>query len=131
MQLRFISFVPATMWVILIAVLLLLPGQDLPTASFLDEIYFDKWVHVGLFGMLTILFAYPFLKVEKLTGKLLLLITALCIVYGILMEYAQKYFTTDRAFDISDMIADACGCIGAFLFIIWFKKRRKLNTKNI
>ena len=103
----------------------------MPQATFLDEIYFDKWVHAGLFGMLTLLCVYPFLKTEKLTPKLLSFITAACTLYGIIMEYAQRYLTADRAFDISDMISDAAGCAGAFLFIIWFNKRRNVKTDNI
>ena len=96
-----------------------MPGKDLPKDPFLEEIYFDKWVHIGLFGMFTFLVAYPFIKLKIISQKILFSITIASIFYGILMEYAQKYLTADRAFDIYDMIADAAGCIFTYFFLLW------------
>ena len=124
MKQRFVPFLPAIAWFIIINILLLLPGKDLPKDPFLEEIYFDKWVHISIFGMLTFLAAYPLIKLKKLSPKILLNITIASILYGILMEYAQKYLTADRAFDIYDMIADAAGCSLAYFFLKW------LMTKN-
>ena len=58
MKPKFILFVPAIAWVIIVTVLLVLPGPDIPDVSFLDEIYFDKWVHAGLFCGLTFLIQF-------------------------------------------------------------------------
>lgn len=122
------SFIPGTIWFILVNILLLIPGKDLPNDPFLEMIYFDKWVHIGLFGMLTFLFSYPFLRAGKYSSKTFFRIMLICLFYGIAMEYVQKYFTEDRAFDIDDMIADGAGCVAAFYFIEWLKA--KLNKAN-
>ncbi len=41
---------------ILSVILLSLPGNDLPHASWLIKLYPDIWVHIGLFAALTWLF---------------------------------------------------------------------------
>jgi len=37
---KFVLFIPAIIWVIIVTVLLVLPGPDIPEISFLDLIYF-------------------------------------------------------------------------------------------
>jgi VanZ family protein len=34
-----------------------------------------------------------------------------CIVYGIGMEFYQKYFVPTRGFEVTDMLADAAGVL--------------------
>ena len=128
MKLKAVSFIPVIIWFILANILLLLPGKDIPDVSFLDEIYFDKWVHIGLFGGLTFLTAYPFIKAGRLTKELLIKIGISFIMYGILIEFIQKYFASDRSFDITDMIADAVGCLAGCIASNWVM--RKLAKKN-
>ena len=97
--------------------------------GFLDAIYFDKWVHAGLFGMLTILFSWPFRKLYPAQHSLFISIAVLSLLYGIAMEYVQKYLTTDRDFDYADMIADGVGCVIGYFFTrfilakIWIKNK--------
>ena len=57
-----IKFLPGIAWFFIILVLICLPGGDIPKAGWLDKIYFDKWVHTGLFGVLTFLFCWPLYK---------------------------------------------------------------------
>ena len=102
-----------------------MPGPDIPTVSFLDIIYFDKWVHAGLFGMMTIVFYYPFMRSLRATRKLLIYIAIASALYGVAMEYVQKYFAIDRDFDYYDMIADATGCLIACFLLLYFEKRIK------
>ena len=41
---------------------------------------------------------------------------ALCgCVYGIAMEFVQKYFVPNRSFEIGDIIADTIGSIAGFM----------------
>ena len=96
-------------------VLLVIPGSDIPKANFLDEIYFDKWVHIGLFGGLTFLTAYPFISKNLASQKLLIEIVTTFIIYGVLMELVQKFWALERSFDGWDMLADATGCLIGFL----------------
>jgi hypothetical protein len=122
-KLKFSLFIPAILWFIITTVLLVLPGPDIPSVSFLDIIYFDKWVHAGLFGGMTFLFSFPFIWKLNATKKLLIYIAIVCALYGVAMEYVQKYIAFERDFDYFDMMADGIGCIIGY-FISTILKRR-------
>jgi VanZ family protein len=119
MKLKSIQFIPAVIWFIIANILFFMPGKDLPEVSFLDKIYFDKWVHISLFTGLTFLIAYPFTRANRSTKKLLMIICITCVLYGVAIEFIQKYFASDRSFDYTDMIADACGCIFGYILSKW------------
>jgi len=112
---HFTSFIPAAVWFAITTFLLVVPGSDIPQASFLDEIYFDKWVHIGLFSGLTFLTAWPFVVKNMASRKLLIKIGTSFIIYGVLMEFVQKYLALERSFDGWDMLADGTGCFLGFL----------------
>src|SRR3954454_5356595 len=59
---KIISFLPAFIWLIITFILLVLPGSDIPKAPIFNLVYFDKWVHIGMFGVLMLLWGYPFFK---------------------------------------------------------------------
>jgi len=106
-----------------------MPNNDIPKLGFLDAIHFDKWVHAGLFGMLTILLSWPFRKLFPARHSIFLSIAITALLYGITMEYVQKYLTTDRDFDYADMIADGVGCLIGYFAIrflitkVWAKNK--------
>ena len=127
MKPKTLLFIPAIIWLIISFILLTLPGSDIPKASFLDLIYFDKWVHIGMFGLLTILWCYPFFKTTMASRIFFLRITLIIISYGILMEFVQKFFASERSFDITDMIADAVGAIIAFFWVARRQKRLSIG----
>lgn len=131
-KLHFTWFIPAISWFILATVLLVLPGPDIPKISFLDGIYFDKWVHAGLFGGLSFLLSYPFIKIFKATKKMLIYIAILCALYGASLEYVQKYFAIQRDFDYMDMLADAAGCILSYITCVIVNRKHfiKYSQKN-
>lgn len=122
---KFSSFIPALIWIVITTILLVLPGPDIPSISFLDKIYFDKWVHAGLFGGMTFLFSYPFIKNLNATKKLLIYIAIVCALYGVAMEYVQKYFAFERDFDYYDMAADGVGCVIGYFVAVALKQRLK------
>ncbi len=101
-----------------------MPASDIPSWPFLDEIQFDKMVHCGLFAVLVFLFSFPLKKNFAHLSFIYFLIAFLAVGYGIGMEYVQKYFTTDRDFDVWDMVADGTGALFGFLFIQWQLKKR-------
>ena len=129
MRPRPIAFVLPVIWLIIIYVLLTMPNNDIPQFGFLDAIYFDKWVHAGLFAVLTFLFGWPFRKLYTSQHYLFISIAVLALMYGIAMEYVQKYLTTDRDFDYADMIADGVGCLIGYFAIrflitkVWAKNK--------
>jgi VanZ family protein len=117
-------FIPAVLWFIIIFILLMMPGDDIPKAHFFDIVYFDKWVHAGLFGMQVLLASFPFFKGQYNFRRIAVNITVGAVVYGVAMEFVQKYFTSDRAFDIWDMAADTFGAVMGCLFMVVLYKRK-------
>lgn len=124
---RFIYFVPAIAWFIISIILLTLPGNDLPHNSFFDLPYFDKYVHFGMFFLLTALFCFPFLSMKAdpvLIKGWFIKIAFIVTLYGIAMEFVQKYFAIQRSFDLSDILFDFLGSVAGLIFIsvVWTKK---------
>ena len=113
------SFIPAIIWLSISTVLLTIPGSVLPQENWLGKIWFDKWVHIGMFAILVWLFCWAIHKKcsknIKLT-KTFIVIGLLCLGYGIGMEFVQKYFVVNRSFDTGDIVADAVGCTIGFVY---------------
>jgi VanZ family protein len=98
-----------------------LPGNEFNDhTSWISKImalpFADKVVHMGLFGSLALsLFFHLELLTDKryksTRAKAIALI--ICILYGIGMEYYQKYYVPNRGFEVLDMLADAMGALCA------------------
>lgn len=105
---------PALAWFVLITVLLTIPGNNLPAEDWLDKIYFDKWVHIGLFAILSFLLCWWWYKSQRpIAGWRNAFIYSIftCIIYGIAMEFVQRYWVSNRSFDVYDIVADSVGSI--------------------
>ncbi|MBX3254819.1 MAG: VanZ family protein [Chitinophagaceae bacterium] len=110
---------PAVIWSAIIFVLLSLPGSDLPEGPSIP--YLDKIIHVFLFGAHVYLWN-TYLANRVKTGKILwifFLTFLITCLYGVGMEYYQKYFVPNRGFETGDMIADAAGALGGWLLCKW------------
>lgn len=121
-------FLPAVSWFLLSFILLTLPGSTVPRYPWLATIQADKWVHIGLFGLLCLLWMLPFRvsSCHNQQRKNWFLLIALCgILYGILMEFVQERWIINRAFEYGDIVADAAGCL-----IAYFIGRRKLLVQG-
>ncbi|MBS1749636.1 MAG: VanZ family protein [Bacteroidetes bacterium] len=112
---------PALIWSVTIFILLIIPGKELPPGPELPN--FDKIIHIILFGGQVWLWSY-FVKHRTNSPKgiwVFLLIVLLSSLYGIGMEYIQKYFVVNRGFEIGDIAADIIGSVIAFLL---FKRKQ-------
>jgi len=122
------KFLPAIAWFFLVLVLVCLPGSDLPpSASWMDLVMFDKWVHVGLFGVLGFLFMLPLFKTSidrKQKICWFARIAASVSVWGLAVEFIQKYYIPGRSFDLMDWAADSIGAALAFIVAIKFISRK-------
>ena len=113
------SFIPAVSWFIISVILLTIPGSAFPKENWLDKIWFDKWVHIGMFAIMVTLWCWAMLKIFSISTRLrtvFIWIGLLSLSYGIGMEFVQKYFINNRSFDEGDIIADAVGCTLGVLF---------------
>ena len=107
----------AVFWLVVVAVLSLLPGDDIPRW---DIPYLDKYVHVMMYAGISFLWGNVFgfrFRPRKLLQKLTLLLLA-SLSYGLLMEILQQTIAVHRAFDWLDMAANAAGSITGILFAL-------------
>ncbi len=111
-------FLPGIAWFFIIAVLTLIPGSDLPEVGWLDKIKnFDKLVHAGLFGGLTFLLCWPYFKSPLSFHKKInyfIRIALAASVWGLTVEFLQKYFIPGRDFELLDWAADSVGVLISF-----------------
>ena len=104
------------------------------TSHWFDGLTIDKMIHIVLFGSLVLsIFTYfqysNILGLKTIRAKALALI--FCILYGIGMEYYQKYFVPSRSFDVLDMLADAMGALLALPFFNMVKHYIQPKLKSI
>jgi len=73
---------------------------------------FDKIVHIGLFGGFVLLWCFYYSS-KRLSSKkqlrIFFYIFLIASLYGIGMEYVQKYLIPMRDFDVEDILADLMG----------------------
>ena len=119
MKLSFIKFIPGIAWFFVVLVLIGLPGKDIPKVDWLSSINFDKAIHVGVFGLLAVLFCWPFYR-SSFTHKdrlnYYIKIAIATSIWGLTTEFIQKYFIPGRSFDMFDWAADSLGALIAFWF---------------
>ena len=129
-------------WVIfefvLIFILLSMPGSEIQGTSWISIIlhlpFADKIIHMGLFGSLALSLFFHFEQYSNISfrstrTKALSLIA--CILYGIGMEFYQKYFVPSRSLDVIDMLADAMGSLLALPFFNGVKHFIQPKLKSI
>jgi VanZ family protein len=122
------SIIPGVCWFIISTALLTLPGSSFPTESWLDKIWFDKWVHIAMFSILVFLFCWGIQKKpdgQKLK-KTFLIIAFTALFYGVIMEYVQQNFIPNRSFDTGDIIADVIGCFAGW----WLAKKQMESSEK-
>jgi VanZ family protein len=123
------KFLPGIAWFFIVLVLTCLPGSDLPKVGWLDKIYFDKWVHIGLFGVLTFLFCWPFYKSDFSTQQrtyYFIKIAMAASIWGLTIEFIQRFYLSGRSFDLLDWAADSLGA----LIALWFCTKKFIKTPS-
>jgi VanZ family protein len=113
------SFLPAIIWLLISTILLCLPGSAFPKETWLDKIWFDKWVHIGLFAIMVTLWCWAYSNkylLKSKTRSLFILLALIWLVYGFVMELVQGQFIPNRDFELGDVGADAIGCFLGLLF---------------
>lgn len=104
---------------IFFTVLFCLPGSVLPKEDWLTKIYFDKWVHIGIFTVLLFLWCRA-LTVD--TQRAVIFLVGIAILYGLLIELIQDRLVANRSWDMGDVVADFFGTIIGVLIWYWYKK---------
>lgn len=125
------KFIPGIAWFFLTLIAISIPGYDLPkVGDWFDQISFDKLIHTGIFGTLSVLFMYPIAKtgihIKEKTNWFIKVALA-TMVWGLTTEVIQKYLIPGRSYDMVDFAADSLGGIVAF---VYFKLRYGRQPKT-
>jgi hypothetical protein len=123
--LKIIHFIPAFIFFIISVILLCLPGtKNFPAAWWFQKIpQFDKLVHIGLFGVLSLLFHWPAMKSNWNNRKRRIwfwVISCSSVAYGTIMEFVQRELIVNRSFEEADILADGVGAFAALAFSLTF-----------
>ena len=126
-------YVPV-IWTIIVATLCCLPGSMLPSESHFRIPEFDKFVHICMFGGFVFLWnLYEAKRLEEV-GRLtrwFFLFYVLGNVFGIAIEFIQKYWIPGRDYDLADMIADMIGAGLAYgISNMWLLQKPIEKDKN-
>lgn len=117
----------AVLWLLLILVATLTPGDQLPSTP--KIIGFDKLAHFSLFAILAFLWCRVAIGkgLKKLNlKKIITNYLVFCFLFAILVEYLQRHIP-GRSFDYADMAANIIGiAIGTISFIILHRRRSNL-----
>jgi VanZ family protein len=115
----FSKIIPGIIWFFLVLILIALPQQNIPEVDdWYHQIYIDKWIHAGIFGVLAFLFMWPFLKsASDSNKKVFFIIALLASIWGYLTECIQ-IFVPGRSYDLLDWLADSTGVLIVLLFIL-------------
>ncbi|MCB9193143.1 MAG: hypothetical protein H6597_01300 [Flavobacteriales bacterium] len=111
----------AVLWALLILVLCLIPGKDLPDWDWFDLFDLDKPVHFTLFGVqmvLTALAFHPQYVTPPVSSKRLLgPAFGACVAYGGLHGSDGGALADGRTADITDFIANTPGLPGRLVYL--------------
>ena len=110
---RFILAVAALLF---FSFLFCIPGSAIPKDDWLDKIWADKWVHIGIFISLVFLWSNAF-EINTTQGFFILVFVA--VLYGLAVEIVQDQLVVNRSFDLGDLVADFIGCLGG----VWLRTR--------
>jgi VanZ family protein len=114
----------ALSWLVMMCILFFLPGSAFPKEDWFSAVYFDKWVHIGLFAVLLFLWRSSFYWDVKNYNFILL---TMALLYGLMVEIIQKEWIPNRDFDLFDVAADMAGSfLGLFVWMRVYKKNKPL-----
>ena len=124
-----IYLLAALIWTCSILFLCLASFSNLPDVGFENA---DKYVHFTFhFVFVNLWFLYFNYKNQINSIKLAILIFISSFLFGVLIELAQRVFTTTRKGDFLDVLSNATGAFSALtillIYIFTFKENSKLQ----
>lgn len=87
----------------------------------------DKVLHFGAFAVIGLLLCYAFgpAPTARRLGLRVLGATLLTMAMAVMLEYAQRYLTANRSFEVGDMVA---GILGAAVMAVWWYVVRRTHV---
>jgi len=114
----FKNFWPGILWLCVILVLTLAPGNYFPkVGNFWNLFSPDKLIHLSIFSVLAYLLLWGSYKQYKAVASRYTLVVpfVVAILTGIVTELLQAYLPIGREASIYDSIANFAGCFAGYL----------------
>ena len=114
-------------WSLLILTVCLMPGDNLPSSSFLSFKGADKLIHATLYLVLMILVGkdlVTYFSSSYSRNKIFVIAFLYCLFLGVGIEFIQSVFVAGRLGDIFDVLANAIGAsMGALILMSQLKRQ--------
>lgn len=119
-------FIVALSWTILILYVCLIKSSNIPSINIVG---IDKIVHIFLHLFFTLFWGLALSKSKILDSfsKVIWISFTLSLVFGLLIEFLQAYFTTTRRADSIDVLANLFGSFFAIALLYRFKRKIQLQ----
>jgi VanZ family protein len=112
---------------VIIVLLSLLPSSSLPDSSLFSIPFLDKIVHMGMYGLLTLVILLEIRCADCFPKHLF--VGALVFFMGLLIEILQSTVIPTRTAEWLDLLANSLGLLGAYVFYrILLPKRIKSGS---
>ena len=115
-------FCLALFWTIIVSFLSLATIGDIGSSFPIENK--DKYVHFTFYFIFVIVW-FLYANKTNIAKKVKWIVLFSAIGYGVLMEICQGLFTSNRAPDVLDVIANSLGAITGLLFITMILKKYK------
>jgi|SaaInlStandDraft_5_1057022.scaffolds.fasta_scaffold63853_3 VanZ family protein len=114
-------------WTLIILLVCLMPGDNLPSSSFLSFKGSDKLIHTTLYLVLIILVGkglVNYFKSSYSRSRIIVIAFLYCLFLGVGIEFIQSVFVAGRLGDVFDVLANAIGSsIGVVILIAQLKTK--------
>ena len=114
-------------WTLLILLVCLMPGDNLPSSSFLSFKGADKLIHATLYLVLIILVGKGLLQYFNSSysrNRIIVIAFLYCLFLGVGIEFIQSVFVAGRGGDVLDVLANAAGAsVGVVVLIAQLKTK--------
>ncbi len=120
---------PAFLWSAIILFIIGIPGSNIPSSSLFEIPHFDKMIHAGIFGVLSLLLCYGFFRQGKKpfsAGFSYTITIAICVIYGGLTEMYQHFYVAGRSGDFLDFVANISGSLAGMLFFYYIRRNPQM-----
>ncbi len=106
----------------------LMKSSDVPSIKIVG---IDKIVHILLHLFFTFFWGITLVKSGKWDSfsKVMYVSFLLSLVFGLLIEFIQGYFTTSRSADITDVLANTFGSLFAIAILYQYKEKKETQIK--
>ncbi|WP_353168072.1 VanZ family protein [Flavobacterium sp.] len=116
--------ITAIFWTLLIFYLCL---NDVPSLPSIPIENLDKIIHFIFYFVFVFLWIMSF---KNISLRYFLIVLFIALLLGISIEFLQKNYTKNRAFDWYDIVANTLGAITGFILVKYYHKTQNKNISH-